>query len=75
MSNLLLQGLWKIIKVVLMIQVFNAVLAYFMLLAYGSLITSWTIAALSIFSTITIFLIKTAQEKEAIAPETVMKMA
>ena len=75
MSNLLRQGLWKIIKFVLMIQVFNAVMAYFMLLAYGTIITSWTVADLSIFSTITIFLIKTGQEKEAIAPETVMKMA
>jgi len=58
----------------MIIQVFNAVIDYFMWLTYGYLISSWTIATLTVFNTILIFAIKTAQEKEATAPERAIKI-
>jgi hypothetical protein len=57
----------------MVIQIFNAIMDYFMWLTYGYLISSWTIATLSVFYTILIFAIKTAQEKEANAPERAVK--
>jgi hypothetical protein len=58
----------------MVIQVFNAVMDYFMWLTYGYLISSWTIATLTVFSTILIFAIKTAQEREETAPDRVVKI-
>jgi hypothetical protein len=57
----------------MVIQVFNAIMDYFMWLTYGYLISSSTIATLSVFYTILIFAIKTAQEREATAPERAVK--
>jgi hypothetical protein len=53
-------------KIVVLIQVFNAVMGYFMWLAYGYQISIWIIAALSVFSTISFFVVKTAQERQGI---------
>ena len=50
-----------------------AVMDYFMWLTYGYLIPSWTLATLSVFYTILIFAIKTAQERKAAAPERAVK--
>jgi hypothetical protein len=58
----------------MVIQVFNAVMDYFMWLTYGYLISSWTIANLSVFSTILIFAIKIAHEREVNAPERAVKI-
>jgi hypothetical protein len=63
--NIPFQSLWKIIKIVLLIQIINAVMDYFMWIAYGYLIPSWTIATMLVFYTIMILAIKVAQEKEA----------
>jgi hypothetical protein len=57
----------------MIIQVFNAIMDYFMWLTYGYLIPTWTIATLTVFYTILILAIKVAQEREATAPERVVK--
>ena len=64
MPKISFQSLWKIIRIVLVIQIFNAVMDYFMWISYGYLIPSWTIATLNVFYTVLIFAIKIAQEKE-----------
>jgi hypothetical protein len=57
----------------MIIQVFNAIMDYFMWLTYGYLIPTWTIATLTVFYTILILAIKVPQEREATAPERVVK--
>ena len=65
LSKIPFQSIWKLIKIIMIIQVFNATMAYFMWVAYGYVIPSWTIAALSVFYTLMILAIKVAQEREA----------
>jgi len=67
-SKIPFQSIWKLIKIIMIIQVFNATMAYFMWVAYGHVIPSWTIAALSVFYTLMILATKVAQEKEAKLP-------
>jgi hypothetical protein len=50
-------------KVIALIQIFNAAMDYFMWAAYGYLVPSWTIATISLGYLILIFAINKAQEK------------
>lgn len=54
---------------VMVIQIFNAFLDYFMWLSYGYLLSIWTIAAMTVFYTLLVFAVKVAIEKAATAPE------
>ncbi len=58
-----LQALWKIVKLVLMIQVFNFIVDYFVWVSYDYAISVWTIAALNVFYTVIVFAVKIAVEK------------
>jgi hypothetical protein len=46
---------------------------YFMWVAYGYLVPSWTIATLTVFYTVLILAIEKAQENEAKTPDTEKK--
>ena len=63
MFKISFQNIWKMIKIIALIQIFNAFMDYFMWVAYGFLVPSWTIATISIGYIILIFAIKKAQEK------------
>jgi len=57
----------------MVIQIFNAIMDYFMWLTYGYLIPSWTIVTMTVFYTVLIFAVKVAIEREATAPERAVK--
>jgi ABC-type bacteriocin/lantibiotic exporter with double-glycine peptidase domain len=57
------QTLWEIIKIALIIQVFNLIMDYFIWVTYDYSIPSWTMVTLNVFFTILIFATKVAQEK------------
>jgi hypothetical protein len=59
------QALWKFVRFVLVIQVFNVTMDYFMWVAYDYSVSSWTIAMLTVFYTILFLAIKVAVEREA----------
>lgn len=59
------QSLWKVIKPILVVQIFNAAMDYFMWAVYDYSVPSWTIATLTVFYIVLILAIKTAMEKEA----------
>jgi hypothetical protein len=59
------QSIWRLVKIIALIQIFNAVMDYFMWVAYGFLVPSWTLATLSVGYLVLVFAIKRAQEKEA----------
>jgi hypothetical protein len=63
------KNLWKVIKIILVIQIFNAFADSFTWLTYGYLIPIWTIATMTVFYTLLIFAVKVAIEKVATAPE------
>ena len=69
MDKISFKSIWRIVKIIAVIQIFNAVMDYFMWLQYGYLVPSWTIASLSVFYTILILAIKKAQENEMKTPE------
>ena len=69
MPKIPFQSLWKVIKILMVIQISNAIMDYFMWLSYGYLIPSWTIAAMTVFYTLLVFAVKVAIEKAATAPE------
>ena len=58
---------WKIFKIIMIIQVFNAVMSASMWLSYGYLFPIWKIAALTVFCTLLIFATKVAVERERTA--------
>lgn len=62
-------SLWKIVKFVLVVQVFNAVVDFFMWVAYDYSVSSWTIATLTVFYTVLLLAIKVAVEREAAIPK------
>ena len=59
------QNIWRLIKIIALIQVFNVAMGFFVWLAYGYLVSGWTIAALSVGYTVLILAIKKAQERAA----------
>jgi hypothetical protein len=63
-----LQFLWRMIRLVLVIQVFNAVIDYFTWVTYGYSVPSGTIATLTVFYTILVLAIKAAIERDASIP-------
>ena len=56
------QNTWQLIKIIMLIQVSNIVINYFVWLVYRDWVEGWTIAALSIGYTVLILVIKKAQE-------------
>jgi hypothetical protein len=62
------QNIWRLVKIIALIQVFNVAMDYFAWLAYGYLVPGWTFAILSIGYTILVLAIKKAQENAAKAP-------
>jgi hypothetical protein len=60
--KLFFQNIWRLIKIIALIQVFNLAMGYFAWLAYGYLVPGWTFATLSVGYTILILAIKKAQE-------------
>jgi hypothetical protein len=58
------QSILRLIKIIALIQVFNLAIGFFVWLSYGYLISSWTIAGLSVGCTFLILAIKRAQENE-----------
>jgi hypothetical protein len=65
MHNFSFQNIWRIIKIIALIQVLNIAIGYFVWLAYGYLVSGWTIAILSVGYTSLILAIKKAQEGAA----------
>jgi hypothetical protein len=63
--HLSFQNIWRLAKIIALIQVFNVVIGYFVWLAYGYLVSGWTIAILSVGYTSLILAIKKAQENVA----------
>lgn len=59
------QSLWKIIKLICVIQVFNAAMYYFVWVAYDYSVPSWTLATLTVFYAVLILAIKLAMDGEA----------
>jgi peptidoglycan/LPS O-acetylase OafA/YrhL len=57
-------SLWRLVKILALIQLVNAGMDYFMWVAYGFLVPSWTLATLSVGYLVLIFAVKRAQEKE-----------
>jgi len=55
-------NIWRLVKIIALIQVFNIAIDYFVWLAYGHLVSGRTIATLSIGYTALILAIKKAQE-------------
>ena len=56
------QNIWRLVKIIALIQVFNIAMGFFVWLAYGYLVSGWTIATLSVGYTVLILAIKKAQE-------------
>lgn len=65
LPKLSFQNTWQLIKIIMLIQVSNLVINYFVWLVYGDLVEGWTIVALSIGYTVLILAIKQAQENES----------
>ena len=65
MLKLSFQNIWRLVKIIVLIQVFNVAMGYFVWLAYGYLVQGWTIATLSVGYTVLILAIKKAQESAA----------
>jgi hypothetical protein len=65
LPNISFHGLWKVIKIIMLIQVINIIIDYFIWVSYDYLISGWTIATLTVFFTVMILAIKVAQEREA----------
>ncbi|MGO8807031.1 MAG: hypothetical protein ACLQO7_10605 [Candidatus Bathyarchaeia archaeon] len=61
-------SLWKIVKFVLLIQIFNAAMDSLMWVAYDYSIPSTTVATLTIFCTILILTMKIALDREESIP-------
>ena len=61
-------SLWKIIRLVLAIQIFNVVMDYFMWVSYNYSVPSFTIATLTVFYTVLILAIKVAMDRENTTP-------
>jgi hypothetical protein len=59
------QNIWRLVKIIVLIQVFNVALSCFMWLSYGHLVSGWTIAALSVSDTFLILATKNALENVA----------
>ena len=64
MAKIAFKDIWRIIKIVAVIQILNAIADYAMWAFYGYQIPSWTIATLSIGYLIVIFAVKQALENE-----------
>lgn len=62
MLQLSFQNIWRLVKIIALIQVFNIAMGFFVWLAYGYLVSGWTIATLSVGYTVLILAIKKAQE-------------
>ncbi|PVX25369.1 MAG: hypothetical protein CW691_04820 [Candidatus Bathyarchaeum sp.] len=58
------ETIWKIVKIFMAIQIFNAVMDYYVWVAYGFLVPSWTIATLNLIYVPLILGLKIAQQKE-----------
>jgi uncharacterized phage infection (PIP) family protein YhgE len=58
------QSVLKIVKLVLVIQVFNAFIDYLMWMAYGDSVSGLTIVAFTFFYTVLFLAIKVAIERE-----------
>ena len=56
-------SLWKIVKFVLIVQVFNAIIYSFMWAAYDYAVPSLTVATLTVFGTILVLATKIAVER------------
>jgi len=65
------QAIWKIVKVFMVIQIINAIIDYYVWVAYGFLIPSWVIATISVFYVTLVWALKVAQEKETSAAKEV----
>jgi hypothetical protein len=68
--QLCFQNIWRLVKIIALIQVLNIAIGYSMWLAYGCIVSVWTIATLSIGYTFLILAIKKAQESAAKAEHT-----
>jgi hypothetical protein len=56
--------IWRFVKVLALVQVFNAVMDLVVWFKFGYLVPSWTIAAISIFYVILVLALKRAQEND-----------
>ena len=63
MPKIVHQTFWEIVKLALIIQVFNVIMDFFVLVTYDYSIPSWTLVTLNVFCTILLFAIKIALEK------------
>jgi hypothetical protein len=64
MAKVSFKEVWKIVKIVAAVQLFNALADYIMWVLYGFLVPSWTIATLSVGYIVVILGVKRALEKE-----------
>ena len=62
-------SLWKIVKFVLIVQVFNAVIDFSMWVAYDYAVSAWTVATLTVFATLLVLAIKVAVDRVASFPK------
>jgi hypothetical protein len=69
-QQLSFHSIWQFVRIVALIQVFNAAIGYFAWLAYGYAVSAETIVALSVGYTFLILAIKKAHESEANAEPT-----
>jgi hypothetical protein len=61
------QALWRIVKILIIVQAFNAIMDFYVWFAYGFLVPSWVIATISVFYITLVWALKVAQEKEPTA--------
>jgi hypothetical protein len=59
------RSIWRLVKIIALIQVLNVVIGYSMWLSYGYLVSGWTIASLSFGYTVLILAIKKAVENNS----------
>ncbi len=64
MGEITFRKLWKIVKVMAVVQIFNAIADYAMWAFYGFLVPSWALATLSLGYIIIIFSMKRVFDSE-----------
>ncbi len=58
------ETLWKILKIFLVIQIFNAIMDYYVWVVNGYLVPSWAIATINLFYIVLIVGVKAAMDRE-----------
>ena len=65
--------MWKIIKIIITMQVFNALMDYLVLISYNYQVSSLTLATLDVFYTVLILSITVALDRESKTAEITRK--